>query len=189
MQDMLLETPIFNAAPSGGAEGMSKRMGVPFLGRIPMDPILGQASEQGRSVFEDADSAAEHSVQSMQQDESQQHSVAEQPSASGRQAAQCMQPGQATLLSLQGIIAQLVDATEGRAARSPPGDANGHAEANGMGGAANGHGNGVHAVQDASIHKQQQQQQQQQHSPALVQHSNGDVPLDPSLHYRIHLGM
>ncbi|BBN11938.1 ATP-binding protein involved in chromosome partitioning [Marchantia polymorpha subsp. ruderalis] len=35
----------------GGAEKMAKDMGVPFLGRVPMDPKLGKAAEEGRSCF------------------------------------------------------------------------------------------------------------------------------------------
>lgn len=36
---------------SGGAEKMCKEMGVPFLGKIPLDPVVSQAGELGRSVF------------------------------------------------------------------------------------------------------------------------------------------
>mmetsp|Transcript_22909 Transcript_22909/g.60817 ORF Transcript_22909/g.60817 Transcript_22909/m.60817 type:complete len:358 (+) Transcript_22909:57-1130(+) len=39
-------TPIF-APSSGGAEKMCLEMGVPFLGRVPLDPALAQAGETG----------------------------------------------------------------------------------------------------------------------------------------------
>ncbi|CAM6095802.1 unnamed protein product [Calypogeia fissa] len=43
----------------GGAEKMAKDMGVPFLGRVPMDPKLGKAAEEGRSCFgQDSDCVA-----------------------------------------------------------------------------------------------------------------------------------
>ncbi|OEL18849.1 Cytosolic Fe-S cluster assembly factor NBP35 [Dichanthelium oligosanthes] len=37
----------------GGAEKMCHEMGVPFLGKVPMDPQLGKAVEEGRSCFTD----------------------------------------------------------------------------------------------------------------------------------------
>eukprot|EP00172_Hildenbrandia_rubra_P002432 Plantae.Rhodophyta-Hildenbrandia_rubra.ctg32787.p1 GENE.Plantae.Rhodophyta-Hildenbrandia_rubra.ctg32787~~Plantae.Rhodophyta-Hildenbrandia_rubra.ctg32787.p1 ORF type:complete len:357 (-),score=74.80 Plantae.Rhodophyta-Hildenbrandia_rubra.ctg32787:905-1918(-) len=39
---------------SGGAEKMCKEMQVPYLGKIPLDPAISQASELGKSVFESA---------------------------------------------------------------------------------------------------------------------------------------
>lgn len=33
---------------------MAESMGVPFLGKVPLDPALSRAAEEGRSVFEDA---------------------------------------------------------------------------------------------------------------------------------------
>ncbi|KAL1203404.1 Cytosolic Fe-S cluster assembly factor NBP35 [Cardamine amara subsp. amara] len=38
---------------AGGAERMCKEMGVPFLGKVPLDPQLCKAAEQGKSCFED----------------------------------------------------------------------------------------------------------------------------------------
>jgi hypothetical protein len=38
---------------SGGAEKMCIEMGVPFLGKVPMDPQLCKAAEEGRSCFVD----------------------------------------------------------------------------------------------------------------------------------------
>jgi Mrp family chromosome partitioning ATPase len=38
---------------SGGAEKMCTEMGVPFLGKVPMDPQLCKAAEEGRSCFVD----------------------------------------------------------------------------------------------------------------------------------------
>ncbi|CAL9241010.1 unnamed protein product [Arabidopsis halleri] len=37
----------------GGAERMCQEMGVPFLGKVPLDPQLCRAAEQGKSCFED----------------------------------------------------------------------------------------------------------------------------------------
>jgi Mrp family chromosome partitioning ATPase len=37
----------------GGAEAMCIEMGVPFLGKVPMDPQLCKAAEEGRSCFVD----------------------------------------------------------------------------------------------------------------------------------------
>ncbi|KAG0463854.1 hypothetical protein HPP92_019452 [Vanilla planifolia] len=37
----------------GGAAKMCREMGVPFLGKVPMDPLLGRAAEEGRSCFDD----------------------------------------------------------------------------------------------------------------------------------------
>lgn len=37
----------------GGAMKMCQEMGVPFLGRVPLDPQLCKAAEEGRSCFED----------------------------------------------------------------------------------------------------------------------------------------
>ncbi|KAL5581305.1 hypothetical protein UlMin_013747 [Ulmus minor] len=38
---------------SGGASKMCKEMGVPFLGKVPLDPQLCKAAEEGRSCFAD----------------------------------------------------------------------------------------------------------------------------------------
>ena len=46
----MAETDVFFAS-GGGAQAMSHNMGVPFLGRVPLDPALSQAAEEGRSVF------------------------------------------------------------------------------------------------------------------------------------------
>jgi len=43
----------------GGGEEMAKRMEVPFLGRIPLDPQIVQSSDEGRPfVFHHQDSEA-----------------------------------------------------------------------------------------------------------------------------------
>lgn len=38
------------AASRGGAEAMAADMGVPFLGRVPLDPELGRLAERGASL-------------------------------------------------------------------------------------------------------------------------------------------
>ena len=51
------ETEVFHTS-GGGAAGMAADMGVPFLGRVPMDGELSRAAEEGRSVFEGGRAAA-----------------------------------------------------------------------------------------------------------------------------------
>ena len=38
----------------GGAEALAADFGVPFLGRVPLDPAIAAAAERGASLFEDA---------------------------------------------------------------------------------------------------------------------------------------
>lgn len=45
------ETAIF-VATSGGGEGMARDMGVPFLGRIPLDPLIARSCDEGKSYVE-----------------------------------------------------------------------------------------------------------------------------------------
>ena len=42
------------AVAAAGGEGMAAALGVPFLGRIPLDPALSRASEAGVAAFRDA---------------------------------------------------------------------------------------------------------------------------------------
>ncbi|KAH7532391.1 hypothetical protein FEM48_Zijuj04G0014700 [Ziziphus jujuba var. spinosa] len=48
--NMIAFSEVFDSS-GGGAEKMSKEMGVPFLGKIPLDPKLCKAAEDGRSCF------------------------------------------------------------------------------------------------------------------------------------------
>lgn len=41
---------VFHAAPGGGAAAMAASLGLPFLGRVPLDPTLGKAAESGGSI-------------------------------------------------------------------------------------------------------------------------------------------
>ncbi|KAK9128958.1 hypothetical protein Syun_017755 [Stephania yunnanensis] len=50
--DMVASTEIFDSS-RGGAAKMCLEMDVPFLGKVPMDPQLGKAAEEGRSCFID----------------------------------------------------------------------------------------------------------------------------------------
>ena len=45
------------AATRGGAEKMCADHGVPFLGRVPLDPAIAAAAERGASLFDDAHTA------------------------------------------------------------------------------------------------------------------------------------
>ena len=51
-----LEVDVF-AATRGGAEKMCADHGVPFLGRVPLDPAIAAAAERGASLFDDAHTA------------------------------------------------------------------------------------------------------------------------------------
>lgn len=48
-----LEVDVF-APTRGGAAKMCADRGVPFLGRVPLDPAIAAAAERGASLFEDA---------------------------------------------------------------------------------------------------------------------------------------
>ena len=50
LQNCVAQTEVFHAS-KGGAEQMAKDMEVPFLGRVPLDPLLSRAAEEGRSAF------------------------------------------------------------------------------------------------------------------------------------------
>lgn len=50
LQGCIAQTEVFHAT-KGGAEQMAKEMQVPFLGRVPLDPLLSRAAEEGRSAF------------------------------------------------------------------------------------------------------------------------------------------
>ena len=50
LQSCIAQTEVFHAS-KGGAEQMAKEMQVPFLGRVPLDPLLSRAAEEGRSAF------------------------------------------------------------------------------------------------------------------------------------------
>ncbi|KAI0566682.1 Nucleotide-binding protein [Gracilaria domingensis] len=50
---------------SGGALTMCKEMDVRHLGKIPLDPAVSKASEMGKSVFEDGQSAGVKALKSM----------------------------------------------------------------------------------------------------------------------------
>ena len=52
LKHLLSDVPpqTFHVPANGGAEKMAQEMGAPFLGRIPLDPSLGRAAEEGRSA-------------------------------------------------------------------------------------------------------------------------------------------
>ncbi|XP_010250848.1 PREDICTED: cytosolic Fe-S cluster assembly factor NBP35 [Nelumbo nucifera] len=50
--DLFVHSEVFDSS-GGGAAKMCVEMGVPFLGKVPMDPQLGKAAEEGRSCFTD----------------------------------------------------------------------------------------------------------------------------------------
>ena len=167
----MAETSLFSTAAGGGAEGMAKRMGVPFLGRIPMDPSLGQASEQGRSAFGGAESPEAAAAPP---------SSRLQGTPGGQASVQSSAAGSATLSSLRRVIDQLVVATEGLSADVGLTAGLPH---------ANGAGLPDHARAEPLVSNGQHQSGQLHKAPNTTVQSNGDIELDPALHYRIHLGM
>ena len=65
LQEVVAETDVF-FSDGDGAAGMAAQMGVPFLGRIPLDPSLSRAAEEGRSAFaEGAHSASLPALESI----------------------------------------------------------------------------------------------------------------------------
>nr|POF06163.1 cytosolic fe-s cluster assembly factor nbp35 [Quercus suber] len=52
LQDLMACSEVFDSS-SSGAEKMCREMGVPFLGKVPLDPQLCKAAEEGRSCFID----------------------------------------------------------------------------------------------------------------------------------------
>ena len=57
--EVMAETAVFHAGgDGGGAQRMASDMAVPFLGRVPLDPALGRACEEGRSIFEEGAAGA-----------------------------------------------------------------------------------------------------------------------------------
>ncbi|KAL9367093.1 hypothetical protein Peur_038292 [Populus x canadensis] len=52
MLDLIACSEVFDSS-GGGATQMCQEMGVPFLGKVPLDPQLCKAAEEGRSCFAD----------------------------------------------------------------------------------------------------------------------------------------
>ncbi|PSS14519.1 Cytosolic Fe-S cluster assembly factor like [Actinidia chinensis var. chinensis] len=52
MLDVIAYSEVFDSS-GGGAAKMCSDMGVPFLGKVPLDPRLCKAAEEGRSCFDD----------------------------------------------------------------------------------------------------------------------------------------
>lgn len=57
MLNLIASSEVFDSS-AGGAAKMCGEMGVPFLGKVPMDPRLCKAAEEGRSCFADKDCGA-----------------------------------------------------------------------------------------------------------------------------------
>ena len=47
-------------ATSGGAEALCKELGLELLGKIPLDPSIGQACDEGKSLLQDGESALDN---------------------------------------------------------------------------------------------------------------------------------
>jgi len=55
--ELLLASDVFTGV-GGGAARMCEMLGLRLLGRVPLDPSLGQAAEEGRAIFESPDGRA-----------------------------------------------------------------------------------------------------------------------------------
>ena len=103
---MIAATDVFHTS-GGGAAAMAADMGVPFLGRVPLDAALSRAGEEGRSAFE-LEAVAEGPG-----------GAAGPPPADGRVAKRGRsRAGAGALPALQNIIDQVIAAAEGRTAQS-----------------------------------------------------------------------
>lgn len=89
-KELVLRTEVFRAG--GGADRLCADMGVQLLGRIPLDPALGLAAEQGRSVLGPIGEAA---------------GEGEGEGADGAAASVC-------LPALMDVVAKVVARTEGQ---------------------------------------------------------------------------
>lgn len=93
-------------------------MGVPFLGRVPLDPALSRAAEEGRSVFgdlegEDGGAASGPGADSEGPGQQAQRAQQARGAAGARHAVAA-----ASVPALQSIIDQLLAAAEH--SRNPP---------------------------------------------------------------------
>lgn len=50
LEDVSVTTQVF-LPTGGGAAAMCSALGLPLLGSVPLDPLLGRAAEEGRSVL------------------------------------------------------------------------------------------------------------------------------------------
>jgi hypothetical protein len=80
----------------GGAAKMCQQLGLQLLGKVPLDPLLGQAAEEGRSVLAVAAAAGDGS--------------GEQQGANGAAAAASVAPSAAALRAIVQSVVQQVEA-------------------------------------------------------------------------------
>ena len=52
MKSKKIESQIFEAT-TGGAQQMCVEMSVPFLGKIPLDPLIGKCCDEGKSFIKE----------------------------------------------------------------------------------------------------------------------------------------
>lgn len=60
-QGIIATMDVFHPS-GGGAEKMADSMGVPFLGRVPLDPHLSRAAERGESALEGSGAKSSSSI-------------------------------------------------------------------------------------------------------------------------------
>ncbi len=97
LQNCVAQTEVFHAS-KGGAEQMAKDMQVPFLGRVPLDPLLSRAAEEGRSAFGTSSSKG---------------AEGDRPASGSSNLKGNSKPFMPSLPALQAIIQQLMQLTEG----------------------------------------------------------------------------
>ena len=99
LQNCIAQTEVFHAS-KGGAE-QAKEMQVPFLGRVPLDPLLSRAAEEGRSAF----------------DQGSQKGRSESDQGSSEKGRNKQFIPSLSAMALQAIIQQLLHLTEGGATK------------------------------------------------------------------------
>ena len=115
-QDVVASTDVFHPS-GGGAAAMAADMGVPFLGRVPLDAALSRAAEEGRSAFAAA-AAPGNGVGAMQPAAGHADGTADARSTNGHAEAGSRGKGRigtgtGALPALQSIIDKVIAAAEG----------------------------------------------------------------------------
>lgn len=59
MNAVVAQTEVYHGS-KGGAATMAEDLGVPLLGKIPLDPLLSKASDAGQSVLDISDQACSY---------------------------------------------------------------------------------------------------------------------------------
>ena len=112
----MASTDVFHPS-GGGAAAMAADMGVPFLGRVPLDAALSRAAEEGRSAFA-ADGPSNDAPSTRPLKVRQVNGTAEVQDSNGHIEARSrgnVSAGTGALPALQAIIDKVIFAAEGTA--------------------------------------------------------------------------